>query len=506
MRQLTALDAQFLAMESGRTYGHVGGLAIYDPSTAPGGEVTRDDLVRMVSERLHLLPPFKWKLVNVPFGLDHPYWIEDPDFDLDYHIRESAIPPPGDDAKLADTVARIFARPLDRNRPLWTLYLIHGLPDGKIAMLTKVHHAAVDGMSGAEIMGVLFDLTPEGQAIPQPERTSAQEQQPSQLEMLGRGLAAMPLQPLRAVRSLPTTVPALTKFPGVGLVPGAPALTRAVGRLRRTDGGLIALRTRRAPKLSFNGLMSPHRRFAFGSLELDKVKALKNELGIKVNDVVVALCATGLRDWLEARGELPDEPLTALVPVSVRTAEEKGTYGNRVSGMIVPIPTNIADPRERLMQAHQWMNLAKKDQQGLPASLMTDASNFIPPALHSRGARVAMEVMGRLRPPLNVVISNVPGPAIDLYCAGAQLQANYPVSVVTDGVGLNITVMSYKDKIDFGIIGDGDSTGDLWPLMDSMRAGLDELCEVICGAPARPRAATGSRGGKRPRPKTSAPS
>ena len=479
MRQLTGLDAQFLAMESGRTYGHVGGLAIYDPSTAPGGDVSRADLCRMVSERLHLLPPFKWKLMEVPFGIDHPYWIEDPDFNLDYHIRESAIPPPGDDARLAETVSRIFARPLDRNRPLWTLYLIHGLPEGRVAMLTKVHHAAVDGMSGAEIMGVLFDLSADGRPIDPPEHSEeGPARRPGQLEMLGRGLAGIPRQPLRAVQAAATTIPNLTRFPGLGMMPGAPALQR----LRNRDGGVIAHRTARAPRLSFNGKISPHRTFAFGSLELDKVKQLKNELGIKVNDVVVALCATGLRDWLAQRGELPDEPLTALIPVSVRTEEERGTFGNRVSGMIVPIPTQVADPRERLMQAHEWLKLAKQDHQGLPASLMTDASNFVPPALHSRAARVAMEVMGRVRPPLNVVISNVPGPPIPLYCAGAQLQANFPVSVITDGVGLNITVMSYRDSLDFGIIGDGDSTGDLWPLMESMRTGLDELCEVICGA------------------------
>ena len=478
MRQLTALDAQFLAMETGRTYGHVGGLAIYDPSTAPGGKVDRGDLCRMVSERLHLLPPFKWKLTEVPFGIDHPYWIEDPDFDLDYHIRESAIPPPGDDARLAETVARIFARPLDRNRPLWTLYLIHGLPEGRVAMLTKVHHAAVDGMSGAEIMGVLFDLSPEGRPMDPPASSASDvaARRPSQIEMLGRGIAGIPRQPIRALQAVATTVPNLAKFPGIGLMPGAPTLAR----MRNRDGGVIAHRVARAPRLSFNGKVSPHRNFAFGSLELDKVKQLKNELGIKVNDVVVALCATGLRDWLAQRGELPDEPLTALVPVSVRTEDERGTFGNRVSGMIVPIPTDVADPRERLLRAHEWMKLAKQDHEGLPASLMTDASTFVPPALHSRAARVAMEVMGRVRPPLNVVISNVPGPPIPLYCAGAQLEANYPVSVITDGVGLNITVMSYRDKIDFGIIGDGDSTGDLWPLMETMRSGLDELCDVIC--------------------------
>src|SRR5215212_5737628 len=188
VRQLTSLDAQFLAVESGRTYGHVGSLCVYDPSIAPRGELTIEDLCRMLSERLHLLPPFRWRLVNVPFGLDLPYWVEDPDFDLDFHIRESAIPPPGDDRKLAETVARIFARPLDRTRPLWELYLIHGLPEGRIGMLTKIHHAAVDGVSGAEILGLLLDPSPEGREVPPPDEDQPTERVPGQLEMLGRGL------------------------------------------------------------------------------------------------------------------------------------------------------------------------------------------------------------------------------------------------------------------------------------------------------------------------------
>src|ERR1700742_1893998 len=205
MRQLTTLDAQFLAVESARTYGHVGGLAVYDPSTAPGGVLEVEDLCRLVSERLHLLPPFRWRLVSVPLGLDLPYWIEDPDFDLDFHIRESAIPPPGDDRKLAETVSRIFARPLDRSRPLWELYLIHGLPDGRVALLTKVHHAVVDGVSGNEILTVLLDPSPEGKEIPADERADRHgERVPSDLEMLARGAAGVPRQPLRALQALPT--------------------------------------------------------------------------------------------------------------------------------------------------------------------------------------------------------------------------------------------------------------------------------------------------------------
>ncbi len=491
MRQLTSLDAQFLAMESGGTYGHVGALALFDPSTAPGGEVTSDDLARVVAGRINQLPPFHQRLVRVPLGLDHPYWIEDPNFDLGFHIRDTAVPPPGDDRRLAETVARIFARPLDRRRPLWELYLIHGIEGGKVGMLTKVHHAAVDGVSGAEILGVLFDLEPDCPPE-QPDRGPEfePERRPSELEMLGRGLVGLTRQPLRALRSLPDALQAAPNFPGAAMMPGMPLMQRLRGETQKLLGGgehdrkLVEVRASRAPKTRFNAKISPQRRFSFGSLELADVKALKSELGIKVNDVVVALVASAVRAWLLERGELPDEPLVALVPVSVRSEDERGTFGNKVTGMILPIPTNVADPRQRLMKAHEILVRAKGQTEGLPASLMTDVSNFLPPAIFNRASRLALEVSGRLRPPLNLVISNVPGPPIPLYCAGAQMLSHYPVSVITDGVGLNITVMSYRDKIDFGIVVDRDMVDDAWSFAEAMRDSLEELKEAVL--PKRP--------------------
>ena len=495
MRQLTSLDAQFLAVESATTYGHVGGLAVYDPSTAPGGTMEIADLCRLVGERLHLLPPFRWRLVEVPFGIDHPYWIEDPDFDLDFHIRESAVPPPGDDRRLAETVARIFARPLDRRRPLWELYLIHGLPDGRVGMLTKIHHSVVDGVSGNEILSVLLDPSPEGRELPASEPVRP-DRVPGDLEMLGRGLLSLPGQPVRALRSLPTALPNLTTLPGANAFPGVPTLSRGVGHVRRLAGieddpNVLEATTARPPRTSFNGPISGHRRFSFGSLSLDSVKAIKNEAGVTVNDVVVALCASAVRDWLKERDELPDEPLVAMVPVSVRTRQEKGTFGNRISMMIVPIATDEADPRRRLERTHELLLGAKARHNATPANLLTDATSFIPPAVASLAARTTMEVMGRTRPPLNLVISNVPGPRTPLYCAGAQLQANFPVSVVVDGVGLNMTVMSYRDHLDFGIIADRDQVDDTWALMDGLRTALEELERVVSGRakPKRARAA-----------------
>ena len=494
MRQLTSLDAQFLAVESARTYGHVGGLAVYDPATAPGGELGVKDICRLVGERIHLLPPFRWRLVGVPLGLDHPYWAEDPDFDLDFHIRESAVPPPGDDRRLAETVARIFARPLDRTRPLWELYVIHGLEGGRVALLTKVHHSVVDGVSGNEILAVLLDPSPEGREIPPPEGPAQGDRVPGELEMLGRGLMGLPMQPLRALRSAPTALPNLTELPGANAFPGVPTISRGVAAARRaigietSDPAILEATTARPPRTSFNGRISGHRRFSFGQLSLDTVKAIKNEAGVTVNDVVVALSAGALRDWLKERDELPKEPLVALVPVSVRTEEQMGTFGNRVSMMIVPIATDEADPKRRLKRTHDLLRGAKGRHKAVPANLLTDATSFIPPAVASLAARTTMEVMGRTRPPVNLVISNVPGPRRPLFIAGAKLEAHYPVSVVVDGVGLNITVMSYLDHLDFGIVADRDQVADTWALMDRLAHSLHELTEAVLGKAGKRRA------------------
>ena len=496
MRQLTSLDAQFLAMESSRIYGHVGGLAVYDPSTAPGGEVTIQDITSLVEQRLHLMPPFRWRLAEVPLGLDHPYWLEDPDFDLDFHVRETALAPPGDDRTLAKQVARIFARPLDRRRPLWELYLIHGLQDGNIALLTKVHHAMVDGVSSAEMMTVLFDEQVEGREVVAPDRRRRTERVPSDVEMLTRGIAALPLQPLRALRALPTTLANLEDLPVISALPVVGRLshltTSAARRVARTlpvlptpDGGVLGERpdVTTVPRTRFNGRVSAHRRYSFGSVSLDAVKAVKNAAGVTVNDVVVAICAGGLRQWLLAQNELPDAPLVAMVPMSVRTEEQAGTYGNRVSAMFVPIPTNEPDPRRRLELCHDQLKMAKDHHKALPADLLQDATRFIPPAIAARASRVALQLgaMQGVQPAFNVTISNVPGPRAPLYCAGAQMLSNNPVSVIAHGAGLNITCMSYRDHIDFGIIVDREQMQDAWPLLDAMQGALAEFERDICG-------------------------
>jgi len=479
MRQLTSLDAQFLALESSNQTGHVAGLTILDPSSKENGELTFEDICRLMEERLPLLPPLRWRLVHVPFGLDYPYWLDDPDFDLDFHVRELALPPGATKDKLAEQVARIVSRPLDRGRPLWELYLIHGLENGEKALLTKIHHAVVDGLSGAEIMGVLFDLAPEGRELPEPQ-TNGADREPTELEMLTRGLMGLPRYPLRVLRSLPRALPNLDEAPVFSTLPGAGLVAKVTDRLTRPissrETGVLAHTTYKAPKTCFNGRISPHRRFVFGQLDLDEVKEVKNKQRCTVNDVVVSICAGAVRSWLLEHDDLPADPLVVQVPVSVRTDEQMGTYGNQIMLMSAPLFTNEPNAVRRLKKTHDALAAMKEHHRALPAELLQDTNHFIPPAVFARAARATFAIStGPGRPTWNLVVSNVPGPQVPLYCAGAKLVAQYPVSVITDGMGLNMTVMSYDGHMDFGIVADRDQMPDLGSMMDRLHDSLEEL-------------------------------
>jgi WS/DGAT/MGAT family acyltransferase len=478
VRQLTALDQQFLALEDSRNYGHVGALSVYDPSTAPSGELTLPRLQSLIAERLPMVPPFRWRLATVPLNLDYAYWVDDPDFDLEFHVREIALAPPGTDAQLAEQVARIYARPLDRSRPLWELYVIHGLPNDRVAVMSKIHHAVIDGISGSEIMGALFDPTPEGRDAPPPIAHAA-DAQPSDLGMLARGLLGLPRYPLRALRSAPRALPNLAEVQSFAAIPGVKAAGRLIGDLQRALGRetVVGRLDLTPPRTSFNGRVSAHRRYAFGQLSLDEVREIKNHYGCTVNDVVVAICGGAVRRWLTHHDELPTEPLVAQIPVSVRREHEQGTYGNRILLMTAPLHTEIEDPLARLQTTHESLVEMKERHRALPADLLQDANQFIPPALFSRAARLTFSLGASRasRPAWNLVISNVPGPQFPLYMAGARLEAHYPISVITDGMGLNITVMSYCGHLDLGIVADRDQMPDVWSLIGWLGESLEEL-------------------------------
>jgi diacylglycerol O-acyltransferase len=472
MKQLTGLDSLFLAMETPAVFGHVGSVCIVDPSTA-AEEFTLDHFTRAIAERLPLVPLFRRRLVTVPLGLDNPYWIDDPDFDLEFHVRELALPRPGTDRQLSEQVARLHARPLDRSRPLWELYLISGLADGRVAVYNKVHHAAVDGVSGSDILSALLDLTPEGRPAPQEQEPFVGEQPPGTGKMLARSAGSALGHPAHAVRvagNLIRSSPALArayKEPLVGLLPGRGD--------RGNDPVLSGVRLR-APRTPFNTNITPHRRWAFASVPLSDVKKIREGTSLTVNDVVMGLCTGALRRWLLDHEALPAAPLVAAVPVSVRTEEQQGTSGNRVSIMLGELPTHLDSPAERLNAVHRAMAAAKEQHDAIPASLLADVSQFAPPTL----ANLAWRLSARLRlfervNPYNVIISNVPGPQLPLYLAGAELQAFYPVSAIFDGQGLNITVMSYRGTMFFGLVACRELVPDLEVLTDHLRAELDDL-------------------------------
>jgi diacylglycerol O-acyltransferase / wax synthase len=483
MQQLSGLDNAFLLMETGGQLGHVASLSFFE---APGDRSFRDALQHTLEQRLHLLPPYRRRLVEVPLDLDRPYWIEDPHFDLDFHLRHIAVPPPGDDQQLSELVSRLHARPLDRSKPLWEIYVIEGIANGRIALYSKIHHCTIDGVSGAEMTQVLLDRTPEGDPVPPPETPWKPDAIPPTTEMLARGVTGLVFSPGRAARTLYRTARDLWEsneaLGAVARTVGLDRLPLAGGWLRRRGPEVDAdpIPQTPAPRTPFNRAITPHRRFAFFSLPLADFKHVKNAFGSTLNDVVMAVTGSALRRYLEDKGVLPDEPLKAMVPVSVRTEAQMHEYTNRVTQVVSELATEIADPVGRLRRIHAAMKSAKRMQQATPATLLTDWSEVPTPALIAQAARIAArtKIMDRLNPPFNVIISNVPGPREALYCGGCEMLTYYPVSAVADGQGLNVTVTSYRDHLDFGLIACRELVPDLWRFKDLFGESLEELVKA----------------------------
>jgi diacylglycerol O-acyltransferase len=469
MQRLTGLDASFLYLETPSSHMHVAGLMILDPSSVEGG-VSLEAVKAVYGARLHLAPPFRRRLAQVPLGLHHPLWIEDPDFDLDYHIRATALPSPGTAEQLATLVGRLSAIPLDRTRPLWEVWVIEGLEDGNVAVLSKVHHAAIDGASGNELTVALLDLTPEI-AEHEPDEEWVPDLVPSDIELLTYALTSLARQPVRVAR-------ALSKTAGAAM---------AVRRHNREVPNLVPPPSPfSAPRTSFNTAITPRRSFAFTSVSLPTVKAVKNATGSTVNDVVLGLCAGALRRYLDEHGEHPDGPLVAMVPVSVRSEDEKDAMGNRVSSMFASLATDVDDPIERLRVIHDCMAEVKVQQKAIGADTLGDWAEFAAPALAGRAARLysRTRMADRHRPLFNVTISNVPGPPFPLYSIGARMVSNFPVGPIMDGGGLNMTVMSYLDQLDFGLQACPDVLPDVWSLAEGLQHALDELVTATGVEPA----------------------
>jgi len=480
MRQLTGLDATFLHIENATQFGHVAGLSIFERPEVAGYE-PYEAWRGQLEARLHLLPPLRRRLREVPLGLDHPYWVEDPNFDLEFHVQHSAVPPPGGLAELARTVGRLVARPLDRRRPLWLSYVIEGLSDDRFAVLTIFHHATIDGASGVDLLTIMLDSEPDAAPPAPPPEPWKGERIPGDAEMLGLaalGLARKPARALLLGARTAREVGQATRNPALvaaanqvrGSLRGPLGTVLNLGRDRGDERDAVAtLPSLRPPRTPFNDRITPRRRLALGSASLGTIKAIKSAHGATVNDVVMAVCAGGLRTWLQRHDALPDGPLVGLIPVSVRTGDEAHRWTNRVSMLTTTLPTDVADPVQRIHRVHEMMATSKELFGALPAERLTDAAEFPPPAVFARAMRLSARLrLGSRLAPGNLVISNVPGPRRPLYAAGARLEHYYPISVIMEGQGLNITVQSYEDRLDFGLV----ACPELVPDLDELLAGI----------------------------------
>ncbi len=485
MKQLSGLDAGFLHMESPTTYGHVNGLALYE---RPSPDF---DPYRIVRHRLGTLvghiEPLRRRVVEVPFGIDHPYWIDDPHFDLDFHIRQIAIPPPGNDEQLGEQIARIIGRPMDRRHPLWEIYVIEGLAGDRWGMLTKFHHATLDGALGVKLLQLWTDTDPDAE-WPWEEIEWEGEEIPTDTELLQHTFTHLSANPARAARLWLQMFRTWSDAAGLSSFSGAAGRIRElVGATMRSDADreAVAEQLRRvtlplsqAPPTPWNREVGPHRRFAMASLSLDDMKRLKNEIGGTVNDVVMAMVAGALREYLIEHDCLPDEPLRAMVPVSIRTGDEDDPWTNRVTAIVAEMPTHLDDPLERHAACQVAMGEAKQQFDLLPADAIGQATDAASPVVATAALRLVARLSNRMNLPVNLVVSNVPGPREQLYFAGAPLQSYVPISTIISNLGLNVTVHSFLDRIDIGIVVDRDLVPDVWRMLELHTAELDRLLEA----------------------------
>lgn len=468
MKRLTGMDAFFLSMEGTRWPQHTVGLMILDPSDTPG--FSYHTVRNHLQSRLPYLPQFRRRIQEVPFQLDRPVWVDDPHFYLDAHIHHIALPAPGGERELAGVVSEILARPLNRNQPLWESWFVEGLAAGRVAFITKTHHSMVDGISGAGLSDVLCDLGPV--PVDPPDKLRDEQPQPKRagLELFARGALSPVL-----------SVPKLVSFVR-GTVSGAVA---TVANQRRSDPPPRPLS---APKTALNGVIGPRRDFAYCSLSLNDVKTVKNHFDVKLNDVILNVMAGALRGYLVKRDELPEQPILATVPMSTRAADDT-EMGNLVHPMAASLATDIDDPVARLSAIHRGMNTAKELAEEAVKRQSVGLTEIAPPLLMSlvfRGYRAA-KLEQRMPLSTNLIVSNVPGPPVQLYLAGARIDHIFPVGPLAAGMGMNVTVMSYRDVVDVGVQVDPALVDDPWELT---ACAADELEKLV--AATRPK-----RGGRR---------
>ena len=466
MERLTAADSWFLYLETPTIHLHVTGVVLLDPSTAPDG-LSYKRLRRHLAARLHLLPAFRQRLIEVPLGIDHPVWIEDPDFDLRDHVHHHVLPQPGTMDELAEFVGGFSSQQLDRAKPLWDMVYVEGLDDGRTALVTKLHHALVDGISGVGIMANLLDTSPDQpDRVPDDDHVWVPDAVPSRAEAAVDATVnrlRTPLRPLRAALRTGRSVAHMTA-------------TTLGTRLR---GGDQAAGPLNAPRTPFNSTLSGRRSVAFGTTSLSDIKETRRAFGVTVNDVVLAACTYGLRRTLQRTDSLPSRSLTCSVPVSVhgRPGSDGAGSTNQVSNMFVHLPVTVEDPVEQLELVHRGAAGAKAVQDAMSPEMIGDVVDLIPPPLFHLGADLWSRVglSDRLPPVHNLIISNVPGSPIPLYLAGARLVGLFPFGPLMEGTALNVTLLSNMDDMDVGLISCPDLVPDLDGLLDDILEGFDVL-------------------------------
>ncbi len=483
MEQLQGMDASFVAMETPSSPMHIGSILIYDPSTAPGGFVRFKDILRFYEERMRFSKTMRQKLVKVPFNVDYPYWVEDADFDLEYHVRHVALPKPGDWRQLNIQAARVFARPLDLSRPPWEMTVVEGLdnipgvPKGSYAIVSKVHHSAIDGMSGIDLMQALHTPTPSVASPNEPD-TWKGEKYPNRVGMFAKGYVRAWLNPIRQM--------------GVS-AQAVPGIYRAAKGMIKGDFGLKA--AIEAPKTRFNTKISPHRVVDGQVFELAHIKALRSIVeGAKVNDVMLTIIGGGLNKYLSHHKDLPKTTMTAMAPISVRAEGEKNTMGNQVSAMIAPLGTHLSDAKERMEYVFNETSRSKEMTSALGARQMTEASKVSPALFMALGAQLysRLGVANYMtRPVINTVVTNVPGPPVPIYQAGAKLVSMQGLLCLLDGMALGHVVQSYVKEATITFTADRDVVTDPEFYSQCLRESFEEMAELagIDLSPPKPSAA-----------------
>jgi WS/DGAT/MGAT family acyltransferase len=459
--RLSGLDASFLHLEDGSAHMHVASVIVFE------GEAPQyDDLLGHLERRLHLVPRYRQRLGFVPLGQGRPRWVDDPHFNISYHVRHSALPEPGDEDQLRAIAGRVFAQPLDLDKPLWEIWLVEGLEDRdggeRFALLSKTHHALVDGIAGVDLMTVLFDTQPEPAVPPARGARWLPRPTPTGTQLLGEALVERAGTPLGLARGVTSAV----RHPRRSL--GALA-THAAGL-----GSLAASSIRPAPSSPYNVDIGPHRRFAWVRWDLDQVKAIKNELGGTVNDTVLTVVTLALGRHLHHRGVGTDGlELRAFIPVSVRDDSGRGDTGNQVAGMMAPLPVWARDPITCYELISEAMVSIKESGQAIGAKALTDLPGFSSPTIMSQAARLAAR--GRL---FNLVVTNVPGPQLPLYLMGREMVDFFPMVPLASGQGVGVAIMSYNGQLNFGLTGDWDAMPDLDDLAGDLRAAIADLADA----------------------------